>query len=211
MIFSREYRRLFLITGLLFACSPKESSSGEDTEGKISSTSQGHNTSDEATQDPTGVTQPTSGGDDGTDSTDADSTDTGAPPPLNCLPEKVDSPAAPYWKCIQYIDVKSCCGAKLMEADADSEDIVIRICADSFDKKKDGTPAPAVCPQLVGEALDCGLSVAADSCADLRSLVDAVWDAYDQSEGWLPPTDMTMPCYEEIIAAWNSGCEPNML
>lgn len=98
-----------------------------------------------------------------------------------------------------------------MEGDGDSEDIAIRVCADSFDKKKDGTPAPAVCAQLVGEAFDCGLSVAAESCADLRGLVDAVWVAYDQSEGWLPPTDMTMPCYEEIIAAWNSGCEPNML
>jgi len=23
-----------------------------------------------------------------------------------------------------------------------------------------------------------------------------------------PPTDSTMPCYDEIVAAWDAGCRP---
>jgi len=200
MIIDRNSRVLMLIAGLFTACGPKNPS-GEDSESSGQSTSETEPSTSE-----TGISATTDG-----ESTSSSPTTTTEGGPESCLPGDVDDASAAYGKCEQYLDVKTCCGAKLVPTSPDSEDSGTRVCAKSFDTKKDETSAPVECPQLVGEAFDCSLAVAAESCGDLRDLVEAVWETYDQSDGWRPPADMSMPCFVEIMAAWNGGCEPYML
>ena len=183
------------------SCGPKDAGSDDDTStGDSSDATAVTGGSPTVTGDSLSATEPTEGG----------PTVTGDVPPESCAPKEFDGNEA-LKKCSQYVDVKSCCGARSLAIAPDGDEGIIPGCAFSFDKKADGTPAPAECPQLVGAAFDCALMAAAENCANLRYLVDAVWGAYDNAKGNQPPTDTSMPCHAEIIEAWDAGCEPNML
>lgn len=183
------------------SCGPKDTSSDDDTSTGDSS---------DATIVTDGSLTDMGSSSSATGSTEGSPTGSGDVPPESCVPKEFDDTEARK-KCSQYVDVKSCCGAKSLASGTDGDEGIIPSCALSFDTKADGTPAPAECPQLVGAAFDCALMAATESCANLRHLVDAVWGAYDKVKGNQPPTDTSMPCHAEIIMAWDAGCEPNML
>jgi len=66
-------------------------------------------------------------------------------------------------------------------------------------------PAPRVCVTLMTSLIECAIQVAGDSCDEMAHL----YQGYNSNpEGVGPPSDPTMPCYSELMATWDAGCEP---
>ncbi len=67
----------------------------------------------------------------------------------------------------------------------------------------DGSNRTDGCVDLVRAVIACVVDTAAASCEDTR----AFWLATYGSGRLEPPTDESMPCYAEVTASWDAGCD----
>jgi hypothetical protein len=67
-----------------------------------------------------------------------------------------------------------------------------------------GQDPPPLCVSLYVTALECGIAASSESCADFI-------DFYVGSRDNHPPTDPAMPCYTEVMALWDEGCDPSFV
>ncbi|GEM_PF-4333444 len=126
--------------------------------------------------------------------------------PTRCIPSDLEYEDPVLDRCNAYFDVHVCCFPP--DPPSDGLDWGGR-CALSSKELNNGSPAPAECPMLMMPALQCAIDVAGRSCAEFSRFHTGI-RSFEPREGGGPPTDTTMPCYAEITALWDAGCEPYM-
>ena len=115
--------------------------------------------------------------------------------------EEISDPA---WRlCQEYHAVLYCCIPPAVPGESD-----VGSCAASFEELHySNGEAPEVCSTLMPVALECATMLGVQNCADMRAYFDGIIAGFTASTIG-PPQDPTIPCYEEVVALWDAGCEP---
>jgi hypothetical protein len=126
-----------------------------------------------------------------------DDTDTEEQRPQSCLPiSPGEDPHADSLRddCYHYWSVISCCtnvepyGS--MEGGEPSGP-----CLDAANRDEG-------CRDIIATVLSCVVDTAGSSCEDVQTFWAATYGSGERE----PPTDPAAPCYEEVRASWDAGC-----
>ncbi|MCR9161771.1 MAG: hypothetical protein ACE37F_36365 [Nannocystaceae bacterium] len=126
-------------------------------------------------------------------------------PPTVCEPESTGyEPGSDDDICVRYYEAMRCCGVYKDSTMTDGYDPSFSCAVQIQDDSK-----PQPCADLMRSVLACATPTQEHTCEMVEAYGAGLLSDPDGNAGG-PPTDSSMPCFDEVTALWAAGCQPDI-